>query len=283
MTIVTPQQATPTSAPVQAIPVESTEVEGVQSPGEAEKPLSPQFAALARQQKLIRKQQMEIKAREDALKAKEQDYNTNYIPKSKFKNDPVSVLLEQGFSHEDIVNAIAQQGDPQSQMLKKFDEKFSSIEERLKKADEDAAAKQQKAYDQALGQIRNEVKLLVDADTTFEAIKANEAQEEVVELIKLTFEKDGTLLTVQDAATQVEEFLLEQAMKMAQLEKVKKKLQPATPEVAATPAKPVGVNIQAKQQPTKTLTNANTMVSSKPLSPKERRERAIAAFRGNLT
>lgn len=281
MTIITPRadaapqaSVTPTpSAPPQEAPVVEAK----------EEQLSPKFLALAKQQKALRRQQLEIKQREDAfskreadLKALESRYQTDYVQKSRLKEDPMGVLNESGLTYDQLVNAQLSK-DPVQEAMKPLEAKLAALEEANKKANDEAVERQKRDYDQAVNHVRNEVKMLVDGDPEFETIVANDAQEAVVELIKETFEKDGTLLTAKEAATQIEDWLLDQAVKMAGLEKVKKRLAPA--ETVTDPlAKAVS---QQKQQP-KTLSNATTTAQTKPLSSKEKRERAIAAFRGQL-
>lgn len=283
---ITPQQQTqseqapvsPEAAPVQAAP--------------EEKPLSPQFAALAKQQKLLRKAQMELEAREAAFKAKESEYATSYIPKSKLKENPYGVLTEEGIPYESIMNQALNQ-DPTSLELQKIKREMEAMKADSQKAADQAKSAQQQAYEEAVNHIRNEATELVAKSPEFEMIKANNAEEAVVELIRETFDSTKKLLTVAEAAQKVEDYLLEHALKIAGLNKVKQKLSPQqieqqqTEDVPAVQAKPrtntVSVQPAAQRSPQnqmKTITNAATMVASKPLTEKQRRERAIAAFRG---
>ena len=81
------------------------------------------------------------------------------------------------------------------------------------------------------------------------------------------------MISIEEAAKAIEDALFEDVNKFAQLNKVKSKSAPQTPEPEK---KPINLQTQDKQ-PTRTLTNAVT--ASKPLTP---RERAIRAFRGEL-
>lgn len=272
MTVVTPRETTSTVAPVDPV---APQLEA--KPEVKDEQLSPKFAALARQQKEIRQQQLALKAEREALAAEkarmEQEYSTKYIPRDKLKSDPYSVLEEEGIPYDQIVNSVMNQ-DPQAKALRTMEKRIESFEQKLEREKQEAVEKQNKQYEQAVNKIRTDVKLLVDKDNTFEAIKANAAEEAVVELIKSTFESDGVVMSVEDAANKIEEYLLEEAVKLAALEKVKKRLAPPEPVQAAAPS--------PKSQ-VKTLTNATTMTPAKPMTQKERRERAIAAFKGQLT
>lgn len=255
-------------------------VEGVQTestPKISDEALSPKFAALARQQKAFLRQQQELKAKEEALKAKEKEYETNYIPRSKIKENPFSVLTEDlGISYDEIVKAAMSQ-DPQAQAIKMIDNKLKSVEQKLEESQKAAIDAQQKQYEQAVEKIRQDVIRLVSTDETYEAIKAEGAQEAVVTLIEDTFKENGTILSVEEASKQVEEYIIEKAMKLASLGKVKNKMTPPTPEPT--------VNAQAAPKqaaPIKTLTTSVTNAPNKVMTAKERRERAIAAFRGQV-
>jgi hypothetical protein len=281
-TVVTPKAAPQTTSAVAPIQAEAPKVDQAAAPAAVEAPkeeaLSPKFAALARQQKAIRRMQQELKAEKEALALEKAQYQTNYVPKDKLKQDPFAVLTEQGLSYDDIVKAAMSQ-DPQVAAMRKLEMEIQAVKDSQVKAQEEAKASTQKQYEQAVNNIRNEVKMLVDSNASYETIKANDAQEAVVELIKSQFEEDGTLLSVEDASNQVEEYLLEQALKLASLEKVKQRLTPKVEEAAPKAAAP------APKLPShvKTITNAATQTPSKPLTDKERRERAILAFRNQLS
>lgn len=242
------------------------------APEPKEEQLSPKFAALARQQKMIRKQQMEVKAREDAFKAKETDYETNYIPKSKLKENPYETLMNEGVEFESLLAQASQ--DPSSAALKRLQARMDAIEAQKVKEQETAQETSKKQYDQAIASLTNEAKMLVSSDESFEALKGEgeDGVAAIVKLIETTFREEQRVMTVQDAATEIEEALLSHAVRMASLNKVKQRLAPKE----ETPVAP------AAKTPAKTLTNANTTAPTKTLTDKERRERAIAAFRGQL-
>lgn len=243
-----------------------------------EKALSPQHVALARKEKALRSQSQALKAREDALKARESEYETNYIPKSKlserFKSDPVALMQEHGLSYDQLANLILNQPSQQDQALQKLQAELQSIKEAQETAVKQGEEQQKKSYEQAVHQIRTEAKLLIASDASYETIKETGSEEAVVELIKETFEKEGTLLTVEDAAKEVEDYLVEEALKYAQLKKVQARLNPPTV------AEALKQQITEKPQ-IKTITHAIT-ASTKPSSDKDRRQRAILAAQGKL-
>lgn len=258
-------------------------------PSPKEDPLSSQYAVLARKEKAARQRAMkldqEYKVREAALAAREAQLTekatqdlSGYIPKDKLLRNPYGVLNELGVSYdkltEDALRAQSPEFQAMQQMRDEMREELQQLREEQGNTKKSIQEQQTQAYQQALGQIRNEVKELVYTDPSYEAIKAARATNDVVELIERTFNEDGTLLTVEQAANAVEDYLLEEATKMAQINKVKERLarnsetkQPSTdPKQQATGEKNI-----------KTLTNS--VGSTRPLSA---RERALLAFKGEL-
>lgn len=261
-----------------------------ESPKEAtdpakEKLLSTQYAQLARREKALyakaqaREQalaarEQELQSREAAIKAKDTDYQSNFIPKSRLTEDTISVLLENGISYDQITQLALNQTnqDPTTKAAIQKLEMQIKAQEEARESDRKAYAEQQnQSYQQALKQIRLDTKQLVDADPNFEAIKATNSIKDVVDLIEQTFKEDGVLLSVEEACQQVEDHLVEKLSNYSsQINKVQQRLNAAktAPKQSAqgTP-----------QQPKPTLTNA--VGSSKKLSAKDR---AILAFKGEL-
>jgi hypothetical protein len=254
----------------------------------AEEKPSPQLLALARRERALRakaqQQEQAFKAREAALAAKEAElsakgnqYNEGYITKDKLKSNPLLALQEAGLSYDDVVQAALNQQsmDPRVEAtISKLEAKIRSLEEANETSSKNMTAQQQAQYDAAVKQIRTDAKKLVYTDPNLETVKATNSVSDVVELIEETYKKDGILLSVEEAAQMVEDYLVEEALKLTKISKIKNKL--------SQPAQAGKAQVQQRQppkqpQPMKTLTNANS--SGRQLSAKER---AILAFRGEL-
>jgi hypothetical protein len=240
-------------------------VEATETTQEAtEKPVSPQFAALAKQERQIRKARIELKAQQEALKAQQ----ASFVSKDLLKTDPLKALSEAGISYEKLTELQLGQvaPDPNQQLL----DKIAALEAKLASVDEQFTKRDTQAYDAALNQIRNDVKLLVDSDATFETIKATGETETVVELIRKVFDAEGTILSVEEAARLVEDKLLDRKLdevkRLSNLSKIKSRLAiPAeNPEEAKAP-----------QQGQRQVTLSNQAAVSRPLTA---REKAIMAF-----
>lgn len=254
----------------------------------SEEQLSPKFAALARREKALMRKAQEFKAREEALLAKEKEYSSGYVRKDQLieraKSDPLGYLEEVNVTPDQFTQALLN-ASPQDHMIRKLEAKIQGLEEKLNKTDTSIVDQQKQQYDQAVRQIRKEATALVASDPTFETVKQENAEEAIVELIEKVYNdgwedkqiEKGTILSVKDAAEHVENFLFERALKIAQLNKVKSKL--SEPVEAQAPTQQQQLT---QKQPMKTVTNTMTATTPTTLSARERRERAIAAFKGQL-
>lgn len=275
---------------------EQQATEEVTTEAQTEKPkedpaLSRQFAQLARQEKALRakaqQQEQAWKQKEADLAAREAKLNgtpqfdpKQYYTKDQVKQNALEVLAEAGVSYEELTQQIISQQPVDPRLQNTITQLKQQIQE-LKQANDDSKksyAEQQTAqYDAAVKQIREDVNKLVFTDPNFETIKATKAAKDVVELITKTYEKDGVLLTVEEAAQQVEDYLVEEGTKIAQISKIRKKLaEAAQPKSASKPAQ-TQAETTKQPQPMKTLTNATG--NSRQLSA---RERAMLAFKGQL-
>ncbi|MBK8455603.1 MAG: hypothetical protein IPL34_20195 [Thiofilum sp.] len=278
---VMPQQSAAQQDSIPANEVTETEQPAVTQ----EKPdmLAPKFAALARETKAIRlaKKQLEMerKAWQEERQGKDTEVQRANEWRERLKQDPYSVMLESGLTADQVAALMMNQPDPQDQQLTLVQREIQA----LKKAQEDAAKKQEEAqtqaYQDALTQISNDVKNLVDTNEEYETIKAWGKHQDVVDLIEATYKQDGRLMTNEEAAKEVEEYLVEEAMRLTQLKKIQAKLAPAAPlnETAMKNVNP------AQEITANTLTNRmGQETAARPLTARERRERAILAFQGKL-
>lgn len=271
--------ATPPPNGVETAPAEPAVSEidnGTGTPVEAEannQPLSPQFAALAKQERAIRRARQELKAAQDAWKQTQGEF----IRKSELVEKPLEKLAEAGLTYEKLTELQLGQvnPDPNQQLLTKI----SDLEAKLAAVNGEFEKRDTQSYDAALNQIRKDAKLLVDSDESFETIRAYDAMgpqyskdagtEAVVDLIKREFDRTGEVLSVEDAAKLVEEKALDREVKRIQrfnaLSKIKTRLSPPEVPAEATPA--------AVTTPSPTLTNQGAV--QRPLTPYEKAIQAV--------
>jgi hypothetical protein len=264
-------------------------------PAQAEDPaIARQFAQIARQERALRakvqQQDQALKAREAQLAAREAELQakqpdlSKYIPREQVKAEVFDLIEKGEVTYDEITQRLMNpaQRDPRMEAtLQKMQAKIQELEAKNEAANKNYVENQTQAYQAAVKQIRSDVNQLVYTDPNFETIKATGSAKDVVELITQTYDKDGILLSVEDAAQQVEDYLTEEALKLTRIEKIQKKLQQnarlATASSSQTKSPQQSSNSGQTQPGMKTLTNAST--STRKLSA---RERALLAFRGEL-
>jgi len=269
----------------QITPVE--EQQAAEQVKEEKNPLSSQFAQLARKEKALRAQAQELKALEMAVKAKEEAFKmleqrqaqpaqSQEPLKDRLKKDPQGTLSELGLSYDELTDLMMNQpSQAERAQLQKIQELETKIEQ-LSKGQENVIKAQEErqteAYNQAVKQLRREAEQLAKGDETFETIRETGSYDDVVELITRTFEEDGVLMSVEEAAQAVEDYLVEEAEKLMRIKKISAKFnKPAQQDNTGKP------KAEPQSQTPKTLTNA--VASTRKLSAKER---AILAFKGEL-
>lgn len=288
-------ESTSIEATTEAEEINPPKQEAEETPEETE-PISKQLAILARKEKALRAREaqmkQELRAKEDALKAKEAEIlqrnqsldQSKYISKDRLKQDTLTALAELGITYEDITNQqinVGQENPQTKAIINELKEELRQLKASQDEAKQSQQTAQQKAYEDAVNQIRRDTKNLVAKNSgDYETIKATNSYEDVVELIKQTYDRDKVLLTVEEAAQEVENYLIEEALKLSRIDKIKKRLQPASTakaSVAQQIQSSESTNTKAQSQPMKTLTNS--MGTSGKLSA---RERALLAFEGKL-
>lgn len=274
---VSPQQSqaqTQAVEPVKTTAATETKAPATEIKAEPEK-LSPQFAALARKEKALRLEAQKIKLERENVRAERDKLkSSDYVPKDRLTKETLQVLAEAGLSQDQIAQLLLNNPTPiapKDPTISKLEAQVAELMDKLSKTETDFKDNQTKSYDQAVNQIRNDVKLMVDSDPSYETIKARNLQESVVKHIERTFHEDGVMLTNEQAAGEVEEALREETKRLTSLSYMK-------PEPVPQATKQ---EIPMKQQPVRTLTHDMVSSSNKPSQgAKQKRERAILLFKG---
>lgn len=230
---------------------------------EATQPLSPQFAALAKQKRALQLERAEF----DKQKAELEQLRGTQSPSdliAKLKSDPLSVLQEHGVTYDQLTDAIlnGNQSDPAIQELKK------EIEALKKGVETQFQTREQAQEEAALTEMLYQAEALAKEGDAFEMIRSENAYDQVLRLIHSTYKQSGRVLDVTEAMNQIENKLLERAEKLASINKVRNKL---------VPPAPIQPPLQPQQRQMRTLTARD---SAAPVS--DRRARAMAAFSGTL-
>lgn len=224
-------------------------------------PLSPQFAALAKQRRALQVKERELADREKALSAQPPAQGGG-IDLARLKSEPLSVLLEAGVSYDQLTEAILADQSTGGTELRALKAEISALKEGVDKKFTDKITQEEQAV---LVEMRKEATKLAAEGETYELVRETGSIPQVMELIEKTYRKTGEVLDVSEAMQLVEDELIVESLKLANLKKVQGKLQP---EPAPVP--------QPQQRP-RTLTNRDTAVQ-----PMSRKERALLAFAGQL-
>jgi hypothetical protein len=222
------------------------------------KPLSPQFAALAKQRRALQVKEQQLIEREKALSTQGQSPDAII---QKLKSEPLSVLKEHGVTYDQLTEAILNEQNGISPEVTKLRAEIEAMKADLNKNFTDRDQQQEEA---ALREMQREATFLAKDGETYEMIRDTNSIPDVMELIKRTYKTTGEVLDVSVAMEAIETELLEESLQAAQRRKVQERLK-------------VGVQPQPGQKLIKTLTNRD---SAAPIL--DRRSRAIAAMNGTL-
>ena len=251
--------------------------------------LSRQFAQLARQERALRAKQQqqdqahkarlsELEAREAALANRAAFDPSKYISKAQLQQDALGVLEAEGISYDSITErAMTRQPvDPVLQRtIDALNQKIADLEAKTASTDKTWQDQQTNSYQAAVKQITQDAVNLVKSNPDeYEAISKTGTVKEVVRLIEKTYQQDGVVMSVEEAAQEVENYLVEENFKMASsIGKIKRRM------TANASQQPSDGKIQANKQTQGMKTLTNSASSSRQLSAKER---AILAFKGEL-
>ena len=229
------------------------------------KPLSPQFAALAKQRRALQVKERELAQREAQLKTSSVPNADEYIAKADLLANPLKIF-EAGLTYDQLTEAILanQSGiNPEIQALKA---EIKALKDGVDKnfVDRDASAEQQ-----VLAEMRRQAEGLAKEGDDYEMVRETKSIPEVMDLIYRTYKSTGEVLDVPEALRLVEDELINESLKIANIKKVRSQLKPSETSV------PLQKSPQDRQM--RTLTNRDT--ARVPLS---RKERAIAAMMGTL-
>lgn len=222
---------------------------------EETKPLSPQYAALARERRALQVRQRELEAREKAIQsAPSKNDGPDFM--SRIKSEPLRVLQEAGVTYEQLTQAILE--NPSNPELEALRAEWNTFKEDLTKTQTE---REQQQEQQALSDMRREAMERAAKSNDFKFLRASKSYNDVVKLIDRTYKASGELLSVTDAMTYVE----------AELKKEFDRIQGQVSPAQSQPQP----QQQYQRPPMRTLTNRDN--ANPPMSAKQR---AIAAFYG---
>lgn len=225
---------------------EASPVQAEATPVEAPKPEPTAEQIFARREARYKEQLAALEQAKAQLEAQVQAASEGKSLKEKLAKKDYSEL-SQLVNYEDYTNYLIEQAgaaDPAKAELNALKAEVASLKDN-QKSDID------RLFDRVVSERRNEVKQLVGSNPDLSTIKELGQEEAVVQHILDTYEADGVELTVEEAAKEVEEGLLEQAKQWTSLSKLAKRTsQEVQPKEAAAP-----VTAQKPAPKVTTLTN----------------------------
>lgn len=228
-------------APVEEIRQENKPEETSQIPKEVT--LSPQLTALARKEAKFRQQEQAFKAEQQKLAEEKAKVVKLLELESKLASKDYSVLDEIGVSYEEWTKYLINKGEsekPEVQAIRKLESEIDGI----KKANEQSVTKQ---YEATVNQYKRDIKNLIDSNPEFDSVKTMKAEDHVLQHILDTFNEDGDILSVEQAAKEIEEHLVEEALEMAKLKRVQERLAPKVEEKRQLPPPKSGLRTLSNQ------------------------------------
>lgn len=254
------------------------------------KEAAPQDSRVAsKMEALIRREQTAL-ARENAAKEREKALEEKMKRIEEFegikKSNPKKALELLGLSYDELTQAQIEGGDPAALKIKEMEEKFNKYVDSQTVAEqkraEEAKAKAEAEEKQAIENFKTQIDTyLKDNSNKYELINFENCQELVYEVIdehyKRTMDEKtgiGKVLSLQEAADKVEEYLSQKYEKAREVNKIKqlwntmpKKLIQEQTKQQFTPNKPKTL--------TNNLTSTQTKPRTAPLNDEERVRRAI--------
>lgn len=261
----------PEAAPAAPSPLSDT---NETQPSEETRPLSPQMAALARQRRALQVKERELQEREKAFQATSSTKDT-WIDPSQLKSKPLSVLLQNGVTYDQLTEALLAEQSGVNPEIAELKAQMEAMKAEVHKtmADKDSQAEQQ-----VLAEMTKEATFLATQGDDFEMVRETRSVPTVMSLIEKTYRQTGEVLDVSEAMGLVEDELIKDALKIANIKKVQAKFQPPAPPPAPVVEAPAP---QQQQQPSpimRTILNRDSSNSNVMTA----KQRAIAAFTGTL-
>lgn len=261
--------ATPPVNPVPEVTPQAAAEPAKETPPEQDPKFAAKFAALSRREQEVRAKVAEMKAKEAEFKAWQEQTKLA-------EENPLKYLEARGWTFDKLTQLALNDGKKPAEM------RIQELEAKLEKEAKEREEKAQKAAEQ---DVETKRKAFLDNAKGFlnqnkEKYELTANEEEGPELLHnvmwAAFEKDGTRMTLEQAADTVEKYfedIIDQ--KYAKLSKVQAKFKPkeTPPAAAPVPGKPAQqtatlTNTQAASVPTPATAQALSIDESKQLAAK---------------
>lgn len=245
---------------------------------------SPKFAALARKEKALREMQRNLQLEKETLKrdreSEQKELSLLRDKQGRFKSDPYGALLSEGLTSDQVAALMMNQPNPADQEITLLKQELAALKAAGEQTNNKFAEVEAKQYADAVKAVGNDVRLFIDGNPDYEILKSEEIYSEIVKQIEEDFKSTNELPQnfIEKIVNEFKAAAEEEEDKYLENERIKKKLS-LRQALLQEQQKP-----QTNQKPqTQTLSNSMVPSSGKPLTARERRDRAIAAFQGKLS
>jgi len=159
---------------VEAAPAQESSTSDTVEQGavEATQPLSPQFAALAKQKRAFQLEKAEF----EKQKAEQATRSNGFDPeqfKARMQSDPLGVLQEHGVTYDALTEAILSDKNQENPKILALEQQIKALKEGV---DSRFTERDTQAEKQVLGEIRKEADQLVAQGDDFEMIRGTKSQ-----------------------------------------------------------------------------------------------------------
>lgn len=179
-----------------------------------------QFAALSKRQKELFLREQELTARQNKLKELEE------IEALREAN-PLEYIKKKGLNFEDLMQKALKDGEEPSledklaAIQKRLDDEMKSREEEKKKLQEESEKAKKEAEQKFIDDYKKKIETDIKAEgDKYELINTQNAHGLVYSVIEEYWEKNREVMSIQDAADKVEDYLVGEAKKLLALKKL---------------------------------------------------------------
>lgn len=268
------------AAPVAAVPVAPPKEE----PAKTEAPRNIQdtrLAALTKKEQAIQREKRALQAERRAMEEKYSQVKPWEEAASLAKTNKLQAIEKLGITYDDLTNlALNQNPTSPEELAESRAAALVKKEIDLLRAENQKNQEQQQllALTNARKQISSESRTLAETSPDFPLVKALKGFDTVTEFVEQTYYDTGKLIPVEEATREYESFVRNEVLELAKtdpkiLEALTSAPKQAVPQAATNTQKP------------QTLTHKTTVAppASKPLTPAEKRQRAIDVFYGRVS
>ncbi len=235
---------------------------------EETRPLSPLSVQFAKAKRALQVKERELAEREAKLNSQGVQ-TTNEDLMAKLKASPLSFLQEAGVTYDDLTQAIL--SSPQSPELMQLKNEMKALKDELT---QQFTSRDKQAEEQVLSEMRREADALSREGDAYQFIREASMQQDVIDGMYEHYKATGTVPDLVETMNKLEERLVENALKAAQIAKVKARLNPE----ASLEQTEIQQPAQAPVNQVRTLTARH---NARPTAS-DRKARAMAAFSGTL-